>query len=330
MRSLNLLGILVITLALTNCSKEVETSGSEVQHLSVEMPACAVDRNRADYLFTNLGPYVYGDRNLSYYMMQQISMAPAPLTDYLVARAQAGQFQIRFDLGNGYAGLTTGGFDMAEPSLIQFPAQYELVRQAALHELGHAVEYYSFRLAGKPGSEMNEVQNGYATSVTYEGQNMWSYSTSNRYEWFASAFSQYWCSQQSRIYMQAYFPNSAQFMKNLYSFLNRQDAGTNNPQPQASVDSDKDGVSDNDDFCPNTPAGSKVFAKGMYRGCAAGQNTEAMPGSANGDDDKDGIVNYFDLCPTTPSGRIIHRSGTYIGCAGGETPQDIKKLISGE
>jgi hypothetical protein len=55
-----------------------------------------------------------------------------------------------------------------------------------------------------------------------------------------------------------------------------------------------------------------------------------MKGSASGDDDKDGVANYYDLCPNTPAGRNVHRSGEYIGCAGGETPQDIKKLISGE
>ena len=332
MRSLNILGtISLVALSLTNCSKNETTASSDIKHLTTEMPNCAVDKDRADYLFANLGPYVHGDRNLSYYFMQQISMAPVPLTEYLVNRAKAGQFHIRFDLGNGYAGLTTGGFDQADSSLIQFPANYESVRQAALHEVGHAVQYHSFRLAGKPGSEMNDVQNGYANAVNREGQNMWSYARTNRTEWFASSFSHYFCSGPARDYMRSYYPNTVQFFDSLYSFLGQQPATQpSNPQPQGGVDSDGDGIADSGDYCPNTAAGAGVPTKGMFRGCASGQHTSAMDGSANGDDDRDGVINYFDRCPATPTGSSVHQSDEFRGCAGGQSMQDINRLIKGE
>ena len=53
------------------------------------------------------------------------------------------------------------------------------------------------------------------------------------------------------------------------------------------VDSDGDGVKDELDKCPDTPAGEKVDANG----CSKSQF----------DDDSDGVPNYLDTCPGTPS-----------------------------
>ena len=61
------------------------------------------------------------------------------------------------------------------------------------------------------------------------------------------------------------------------------------------VDSDKDGVANYLDKCPNTPAGVKVDAKG----CAI-------------DSDKDGVANYLDKCPNTPAGVKVDAKGCAI------------------
>jgi OOP family OmpA-OmpF porin len=58
------------------------------------------------------------------------------------------------------------------------------------------------------------------------------------------------------------------------------------------VDADKDGVADYLDKCPNTPAGVAVDAKG----CPV-------------DSDKDGIADYLDKCPNTPTGIAIDAKG---------------------
>lgn len=59
-------------------------------------------------------------------------------------------------------------------------------------------------------------------------------------------------------------------------------------------DSDRDGVMDSADACPNTPAGDAVDA----RGCSLPK-----------DGDKDGVVDGVDRCPNTPAGDRVDASG---------------------
>ena len=68
-------------------------------------------------------------------------------------------------------------------------------------------------------------------------------------------------------------------------------APTPAPKPMTG-DSDADGVNDNVDQCPGTPAGVAVDAKG----CAL-------------DKDGDGVPNYRDKCPNTPAGRQVDKFG---------------------
>ena len=58
------------------------------------------------------------------------------------------------------------------------------------------------------------------------------------------------------------------------------------------LDSDKDGVTDNLDQCPNTPAGTSVDSKG----CPL-------------DSDKDGVTDNLDQCPNTPAGASVDSKG---------------------
>ena len=60
------------------------------------------------------------------------------------------------------------------------------------------------------------------------------------------------------------------------------------------LDSDGDGVNDDADQCPGTPAGTAVDAKG----CPLPQ-----------DDDGDGVTNDGDKCPNTPAGARVDASG---------------------
>ncbi|MDA1074090.1 MAG: OmpA family protein, partial [Proteobacteria bacterium] len=61
------------------------------------------------------------------------------------------------------------------------------------------------------------------------------------------------------------------------------------------VDSDGDGVSDNNDRCPGTPAGARVDAYGCEL-----------------DDDRDGVVNSKDECPDTEAGAKVDEKGCYL------------------
>jgi OOP family OmpA-OmpF porin len=60
----------------------------------------------------------------------------------------------------------------------------------------------------------------------------------------------------------------------------------------APLDSDNDGVPDNLDKCPNTPAGVVVDKDG----CPV-------------DSDKDGVPDYLDKCPNTPAGVVVDKDG---------------------
>ena len=64
------------------------------------------------------------------------------------------------------------------------------------------------------------------------------------------------------------------------------------PAPAASMDSDGDGVPDNRDRCPGTPAGVAVDKDG----CPL-------------DSDRDGVPDYLDKCPDTPAGVAVDKDG---------------------
>ncbi len=65
------------------------------------------------------------------------------------------------------------------------------------------------------------------------------------------------------------------------------------PAPVAApADDDHDGVPNNLDKCPNTPAGVKVDAQG----CPL-------------DSDHDGVPDYLDKCPNTPAGVVVDQQG---------------------
>ncbi len=64
-------------------------------------------------------------------------------------------------------------------------------------------------------------------------------------------------------------------------------------------DSDRDGVTDDKDKCPNTPAGRKVDANGCEL-----------------DSDGDGVVDGLDKCPNTPAGRKVDANGCELDSDG--------------
>jgi OOP family OmpA-OmpF porin len=69
--------------------------------------------------------------------------------------------------------------------------------------------------------------------------------------------------------------------------------------PQApTLDSDGDGVSDANDRCPNTPAGTEVDSNG----CAL----------VDGDDDQDGVANSRDKCPNSKPGAVVDNDGCEV------------------
>ena len=96
-----------------------------------------------------------------------------------------------------------------------------------------------------------------------------------------------------------------------------------------SKDSDKDGVSDKKDLCPNTPIGVKVDEKG----CPIDSDKDGVPDyldkcpntpigeavDANGcplDSDKDGVIDSADKCPDTPAGVKVDKNGCPIDSDG--------------
>ncbi|MCF6318083.1 MAG: OmpA family protein [Proteobacteria bacterium] len=67
---------------------------------------------------------------------------------------------------------------------------------------------------------------------------------------------------------------------------------------QAPIDSDKDGISDAKDRCPQSPAGTNVDSTG----CAI----------VDGDDDNDGVPNSRDACPRSVAGAVVGSDGCEV------------------
>lgn len=78
------------------------------------------------------------------------------------------------------------------------------------------------------------------------------------------------------------------------------------------IDTDNDGIPDDEDTCSETPAGESVDEKG----CSQSQN----------DSDGDGVSDAQDQCPDTPMGNEVDTSGcsieTKVDGAGGEIAED--------
>jgi OmpA-OmpF porin, OOP family len=91
------------------------------------------------------------------------------------------------------------------------------------------------------------------------------------------------------------------------------------------VDSDGDGVYDNQDQCPGTPSGVKVDAVGCpldTDGDGVYDYLDKCPGTPSGvkvdavgcplDTDGDGVYDYQDKCPRTPSGAPVDERGCWV------------------
>ena len=73
--------------------------------------------------------------------------------------------------------------------------------------------------------------------------------------------------------------------------------------PKPPEDTDKDGVIDDDDLCPATPADSEVDADG----CPVEEEEEPDPSIT--DSDNDGVMDEDDLCADTPPGTEVDADG---------------------
>lgn len=82
----------------------------------------------------------------------------------------------------------------------------------------------------------------------------------------------------------------------LIAMFGYQFGGTSTPAAVVVKDSDNDGVLDNIDACPRTPAGDKVD----HTGCTIRTDL---------DTDMDGILDHLDSCPNTPAKALVDDSG---------------------
>ena len=84
------------------------------------------------------------------------------------------------------------------------------------------------------------------------------------------------------------------------------------PEPPAAIppvgDADQDGVADQLDRCPGTPAGTLVDTSG----CPL-------------DSDMDGVPNTLDRCPDTPAGTVVSASGCALDSDGDGVPDAIDR-----
>lgn len=103
------------------------------------------------------------------------------------------------------------------------------------------------------------------------------------------------------------------------------------PPVKAPVDSDGDGVTDDLDKCPGTPAGTRVDASGCplpldSDGDGVNDDTDKCPGTPAGtpvdasgceiDSDGDGVGDSKDKCPNTPAGAKVDENGCELDSDG--------------
>ena len=93
-------------------------------------------------------------------------------------------------------------------------------------------------------------------------------------------------------------------------------------KPVVIGDDDHDGVNNNLDICPNTPAGVSVDSKGCELdsdGDGVVDSKDMCPNTSAGikvdskgcelDSDVDGVVDSKDMCPNTPAGNVVNSDG---------------------
>ena len=115
------------------------------------------------------------------------------------------------------------------------------------------------------------------------------------------------------------------------------EAAEEKPVPQIK-DSDGDGVTDDMDKCPNTPAGVKVDSVGCPLDSDKDGVTDDMdkcPNTPSGvkvdsmgcplDSDKDGVPDYLDKCPNTPAGVKVDGVGCPLDSDKDEVPDYLDK-----
>jgi OmpA-OmpF porin, OOP family len=103
-------------------------------------------------------------------------------------------------------------------------------------------------------------------------------------------------------------------------------------------DTDRDGVADSKDQCPDTPAGVKVDKNGCpldTDGDGVADHLDNCPGTpasvpvdATGcplDSDDDGVADYLDRCANTPKGIIVDAAGCAPDADGDGVPDQIDK-----
>lgn len=94
------------------------------------------------------------------------------------------------------------------------------------------------------------------------------------------------------------------------------------PQPSQPTDADNDGVPDNRDQCPGTPAGASVDSSGCERDSdndGVADSRDQCPATPAGarvdnrgcvlDEDNDGVINSMDQCPGTTAGATVDETG---------------------
>jgi OOP family OmpA-OmpF porin len=109
-------------------------------------------------------------------------------------------------------------------------------------------------------------------------------------------------------------------------------------EPPKPIDSDGDGVTDDKDRCPGTPAGAKVDAKGCELdsdGDGVVDRLDQCPGTPAGakvdakgcelDSDGDGVVDRLDQCPGTPAGAKVDAKGCELDSDGDGVVDSLDK-----
>lgn len=206
--------IVLIQGGLLACGSPLEPTGSNTRQLSLRDFSCVnyskeqtsqTLRGMPDG-FVNEASFRFGkvDR-----VKNHLSGVPRPYLEWLFSlRGQNGFRIAERNLGPGILGLTMRSMPSLVPSYIDLSARSDAVDGAFLHEVGHALE-----------NRAREANRSFADGIVAafraerSNGNLQSYARTSATEYFAEAFSSFYCSKDAQEFIASNLPQTYKLLK---------------------------------------------------------------------------------------------------------------------
>lgn len=197
---------------------------------------------RKALIVSSYGSHIFGVEDQRQDAMLTLTRLPREYLEFVFIKANAQMTTI----GPGQGGLTswTGDAQGRLPTTISTGTRYG-TWNVVNHEMGHASYGYIQRQYSTFENDLDQIYS-YAILSGNESSRIQGYAAQNREEFFADLFDEFYCSGEARFRLRTQLPRT-------FAFANRYlIAPTDGMGFDVTADSDKDGVTDLSDRCPNS------------------------------------------------------------------------------